>query len=234
MKQPYDSRTQLEYIVWHNDDRLESFIKHLIKTVKPDRWVETGTHMGWTSAWVAENYPGLPLYTIEVDKEFHSLSKQNLEKYPRVYPSFGNSPEFLRKLHPILNRGVSIFWLDAHWWPPVPLLEECKIITSLDRYICLIDDFSCWSPYFEGDIFWSRAPCNGPARYNDLSYLHEIMGKECYRPDYQSVKGNKGYALFTKGVDYIPPSYIMKKETMPVEEIYQLGIDLLRKNGQET
>lgn len=228
MKHSYDPRTQNARIVWHNDPTMEVFIRHLIETIKPDRWVETGTHMGWTSIWVAENYPNLPIYTIEVDPDYYVSSKENLAPYPQVALSFGSSQDFLRKLLPVLRKGLSIFWLDAHWWPPVPLRDECKVVASLDRYICLLDDFTCWGPDFSGDTFWSLPPCNGEARLNDLSYTADILGQKCYRPDYQSMPGYKGYGLFTKGVNYTPPPSL-KVETLPVSLIHERSIQSLRE-----
>lgn len=210
----FDRRTQLNHIIWHEDPNLEKFVRHLIDTVKPDRWIETGTHMGWTSAWVAENYPHLPVYTIEVDPEFYQKSKENLAQWPQVHVALGSSPDFLEAMRPMLSTGVSIFWLDAHWWPPVPLRRECKFVASLEKYVCLLDDFSCWDPDFSGDTFYGRAPNGGSAHLNDLYYVGPEMGYSCWRPNYKAQPGYKGYGLFLKGVEYSPPADIMKFETL--------------------
>jgi len=210
----YDPRTQLNYIIWHKDPNLERFIRHLIETVKPDRWVETGTHMGWTSVWIAENYPSLPIYTVEIDSEFFQKSSENLAQWPQVHVAHKSSPDFLEGLRPLLETGTTIFWLDAHWWPPVPLRRECKIVASLPKYVCLLDDFSCWDPDFSGDTFYGRAPGGGSAHLNDLYYVGPELGYSCWRPNYQPQPGYKGYGLFCKGVDYTPPADLMKFETL--------------------
>lgn len=210
----FDPRTQLNYTIWHNDPNLERFIRHIIETVKPDRWVETGTHMGWTSAWVATHYPDLPLYTVEVDPEFHRKSVENLAQWPQVHVAHGSSPEFLERLLPMLRTGTTIFWLDAHWWPPVPLRRECKIVASLDRYVALLDDFSCWDPDFSGDTFYGRAPSGGSAHLNDLYYVGPEMGYSCWRPSYQPQPGYKGVGLFLKDVEYTPPPELMRPDTI--------------------
>ncbi len=218
MKHPFDPRIQISSIVWHRDPNLENLVRHLIETVKPDRWIETGTHMGWTSLWLADNYPDLPIYTTEIDANYYEMSKGNLDPYPQVSLTPGKSIDFLTKLMPLLQKGTSVFWLDAHWWPPIPLRDECKkIVNSLDRYICLLDDFSCWDPDFSGDTY--------EGRLNDLSYVSDILGEKCYRPDYKAQEeGYKGYGLFMKNVEYTPPSEIMKLETLPVSEIHDRGV----------
>lgn len=216
----FDPRTQLNYIVWHNDQRMEEFIRHLIETIKPDRWVETGTHMGWTSMWIAANYPDLPLYTVEVDDEFYRKASENLARWPQVSVTHSSSPEFLTRLYPLLQKGLSIFWLDAHWWPPVPLRQECKIISTLDRYVCLLDDFSCWDPDWSGDTFYGRAPNHGSCHLNDLYYVGPELGYRCWRPSYDPQPGNKGYGLFLKGVEYTrytPPAHLMKMDSIETE-----------------
>lgn len=202
----YDPRIQTHRIVWHNDPNLEFFIRHIINNTKPDRFVETGTHMGWTSMWVGSNYPSLPISTVEVDDQYFHLSSENLSEYPQVSVTHGSSPDFLRSLLPLLRDGLPMFWLDAHWWPPVPLREECKIVASLDRYICILDDFYCSNPDFEGDTF-------DGSRQNRLDYVSDVLGPRCFRPAYPSQPGYKGYGLFAKGVDYTVPG-TMKEDVL--------------------
>lgn len=214
MKHPYDPKTQLSYIVWHEDDRIEESIRHIIELGKPDRFVETGSHMGWTCHWVAENYPNLPIYTVEVDVEFYNKARENLEPFSQVSVKHGTSPEFLQSLLPVLKNGLNLFWLDAHWYPPVPLKRECEVVSTLDKYICLIDDFSCWEPDFLGDTFFSIYPSSGDAYLNDLSYVTKEMGEVYWRPKWEQPKGGKGVGMFLKGVDYEPPIDFWEKETL--------------------
>lgn len=220
LKHPYDNRTQLNYTVWHDDPSFEAVVRHVIENVKPDRWVETGSHLGWSSAWVAENYPGLSVHTVEVDPVFYAKARDNLEPYPQVKTNFGSSPDFLRSIFSTLNEGVSVFWLDAHWWPPVPLRDECKIISSLNRYVCLIDDFASWKPDFGGDIFYSVAPNHGAAYLNDVAYVASELGGVYYRPIWEPKPGYKGVGLFMKNVDYVPPPELMRRET--IDEFFDM------------
>jgi hypothetical protein len=215
-KHMFDTRTQLSHIIWHGDPLLEAFIKRLIEEVKPDRWVETGSHMGWTSMWVAKNFPELPIWTVEVDSGFYGKARDNLEEFgPRVRIAHDSSTNFLYKVLPELKEGLSIFWLDAHWYPPVPLREECKIVSGLDRYVCLVDDFSCWEPDFSGDTFFTLPPpANGDGYLNDISYVSSELGETYWRPTWEQPRGGKGVGMFMKGVEYTPPSEYMKRETL--------------------
>lgn len=246
MKLPHMNDGQIPFTIWHNDDRLIRVVRHIIEVFKPDRWVETGTHMGWTSAWIAENYPHLPIYTVEVMPEYYRKSVENLAAYPNVYPSFGNSVDFMKKLQPIFNRGLSVFWLDAHWWPPVPLREECKVVASLDKYVCIIDDFGCWDPFFEGDVFMKEPVSNVHdvlmtskpkddgtiSLVNDLSFVADILGKKCLRPTYAWKAGMKGYGIFSKNEDReLFPLDILKAENLGVEEIRTRSDEYLKKEG---
>ena len=211
----FDTRTQLSHIIWHGDPMLEAFIKKLIEEVKPDRWVETGSHMGWTSMWVAKTFPGLPVYTVEIDKGFYDKARDNLEEFgDRVKVVHDSSTNFLYKLLPELKQGLSMFWLDAHWWPPVPLREECKIVAGLDKYVCLVDDFSCWKPDFNGDTFFTLPPSAGDAYLNDISYVCSELGESYWRPNWPAGKGYKGVGMFMKGVEYAPPAEFVKHETL--------------------
>jgi len=202
----FDPRINAHYTVWHEDPNLEALVNHIMETLKPDRFVETGTHMGWTCMYMAKRYPLLPILSVEIDKQYYDISVHNCKPYPNIKLFYMDSRYFLKTIHPILRSGLSLFWLDAHWWNPVPLRTECRIIASLDRYVVLIDDFASKNPDFGGDVF--------PDGENNLAYVADILGKRCYVPNYPSLPPyHKGYGLFVKGVDYQPPK-TMREETI--------------------
>ncbi|TAK10571.1 MAG: hypothetical protein EPO32_14660 [Anaerolineae bacterium] len=224
MKHRFDPRTQvgIEQALWHADPILERFVRTTIEQVKPARFVETGTHMGWTSLWVADNYPDLPVYTVETDKDFYERSGENLSGHRNVHRTLGDSRRFLRDLVPTMADGVTLLWLDAHWYPPVPLREECAIVKTLGQYVCLLDDFQCYAPDFNGDTFYSRfskdytktGPEGGGDAYkNDLSYVVSELGdRGHFRPNYTPKPGNNGVGCWVKGIDWTPPEWAMKAE----------------------
>jgi len=203
----FDPRINASYTVWHEDPNLEALVNHIMETLKPDRFVETGTHMGWTCMYMAKRYPSLPIRSVEIDGEYFSKSVHNCKPHPNVMVFHMSSPDFLNMIYfDVLKRGLTLFWLDAHWWTPVPLRAECRIIAALDKYVVLIDDFASKNPDFGGDVFSDGE--------NNLAYVADILGRRCYVPNYPSLPPyHKGYGLFLKGVDYKPP------ETMREEKI---------------
>lgn len=202
----YDPRIQTGYTVWHQDPYLTRLIIDLIEGMGVARFVETGTHMGWTCMWMATRFPKLPIFTVEIDEEYYNISVQNCKPFQNVSIFHNSSPDFLLALHAYFKAGLSLFWLDAHWWSPVPLKDECKVLSDLDRYIILIDDFASNNPRFKGDVF-----ADGE---NNLAYVADSLKvRTCYKPNYQSFPpDHKGYGLFIKGVDFICPEWLKEDE----------------------
>lgn len=123
---------------------------HLLELVnvilgKCDFFVETGTNVGSTLAYVARTYPGVLCLSCEPDAAACTHAKGNVAKYDNVRLFNETSREFLKRLlseQDILNGDV-FFWLDAHGhgfeWP---LREEVRVITDRwARAFLLIDDF---------------------------------------------------------------------------------------------
>jgi hypothetical protein len=228
----FDPRTQLHHIIWHKDTKLEAFVLDLINDVKPDRIVETGTHMGWSTMWFADNFPTTKIFTVEVDADFYKRSGENLAVYgDRVVRAHDSSPNFLAKIQPELQQGLTLFWLDAHWWPPVPLREECAEVAKLDKYVCLLDDFSVWEPDFSGDTFFTIAPSGGDGYLNDISYVSDKLGETYWRPNWEQGPGGKGVGLFMKGMEY-NPGPDMTKETL--DEFIEKRARSIEKRRSET
>lgn len=208
----YDPRTDGRPVIWHKDPNCENLVKHIMETLKPDRFVETGTHMGWTDMWMAQHYPSLPIYSVEIDDQYYSVAVHNCKPYPNIILYHMSSPDFLRLIYDELKKGLTLFSLDAHWWQYVPLRDECKVIVTLEKYVILVDDFACDNPRFGGDTFGGDA--SHPGIENNIEYLADILGKRHYRPNYEALPPyHKGYGLFIKGVDYAPPES-MREETI--------------------
>jgi len=184
--------------VWHADPKMETLVLDIVEKVAPARFVETGTNMGWTVHWMAKWFPNLWIHTVENDEEYYRLARENMEEVDsfRIQRTLGDSREFLRS-H-LLDDGLSFFWLDAHFWDDHPLEEECRIVSQLPRYVVLVDDFHCGED-FPGDP-------KSPAMVTSL-------GSKYWRPNYSYQHGYSGYALFLKGVDYVPPATMSKHES---------------------
>jgi hypothetical protein len=79
-----------------------------------------------------------------LDLIYHEYSKTRLRHLSEVYCSQGDSREFLRRLSSQANLTAkfAFFYLDAHWWDDLPLLEEIQIVHKhWKRFVVLVDDF---------------------------------------------------------------------------------------------
>ncbi|MDP4286112.1 MAG: hypothetical protein Q8891_17005 [Bacteroidota bacterium] len=113
---------------------------------KLNRFVETGTFHGDTSAWASQYFQFVD--TIELSEMLYFKTKRRFDNVHNINLIFGDSRMELKKI--IVNATEPIlFWLDAHWCSgesygeddQCPLLEELNIINSspFNNFI-LVDD----------------------------------------------------------------------------------------------
>jgi hypothetical protein len=131
--------------------RRELFLS-LIPACRPAAIVETGTHVGASTEFMAE-VSKLPVYSVEADARSFGFAKMRLRKHRKVQLFLGDSRIFLRNF--IASDGARylgrplLFYLDAHWGEDLPLSEELEIIfASFSQAIVIIDDFQV--PYDSG------------------------------------------------------------------------------------
>lgn len=212
MKHPFDPRINAghEQAVWHADKNLEAVVTQLIDWCRPDIFCETGTHMGWTSHYVASHWPHMRVETVECGAQYVQKARENLAEFSNVEVFHADSATWLAHQVDEYWRAkyLPLFWLDAHWWPPVPLRAECAAVATLPRYIAIIDDFECKNPDFPGDggeETFGFKMCN-------LEYVAEFLGPRCLRPNYPCPPGGKGYGIFVKGVEFGHP--LLKEDVL--------------------
>ena len=111
-----------------------------------DWFVETGTHVGTTLAYVARTHPHLNCLSCEPNDELRKIAEEATEDYDNVtiFPML--SQDFLKlfeKQYPDLPKRRVFFWLDAHGYGfRWPLLEEIKHVTRrFPSAYMFIDDF---------------------------------------------------------------------------------------------
>ncbi len=108
-----------------------------------DVFVETGTSLGETTVWAAENFG--QVVTVEIDPEMFARAGKRLAEYGNIDARLGDSRAILSEVLPGLNGLGPLIWLDAHACgeedKDSPLLEEIELINRFcpDAAV-LIDD----------------------------------------------------------------------------------------------
>lgn len=129
-----------------------ALIKQLRETFDVSTFVETGTHLGETSAWASNVFR--QVITVEGSEDYHREAKQRHADRTNIEFLLGDSRTRLAEILQRLNEPA-LFWLDAHWMgagslatadvfgrgSECPLLDEIALINAskLD-HIVLIDD----------------------------------------------------------------------------------------------
>ncbi|MGY4473588.1 hypothetical protein [Bradyrhizobium sp. USDA 3364] len=110
-------------------------------------FVETGTNLGHTTAFVAKHFA--KVHTIELSRSLHEDTKRKLSHIRNIDFIHGDSAEVLRDLCATIEEPA-VFYLDAHWSggvtahgdEEVPLYHELASIAR--RPFCdliIVDDY---------------------------------------------------------------------------------------------
>ncbi|MDQ7787553.1 MAG: glycosyltransferase [Thermodesulfovibrionales bacterium] len=128
---------------FHRDIYFQAFFDWIIRIFSPSHIVETGTFLGWTTEFIALNYPHTMIWTTDSNKQFHEISKVRLARYSNIKQILKSSDVFLSEWLPKLNQeDKCIFFLDAHWENYWPLPQEIQLISdSQCQAIIIVDDF---------------------------------------------------------------------------------------------
>lgn len=121
----------------------KAIVRAVVARVAPTVVVETGTHRGMTARYLAR-VTGLPVHTVEVDAPTYARARRRLRHVANVHAQLGDSRAFLRDLpHAgVPETATVLFYLDAHWWANLPLVDELQIIEQTWReWVAVVDDF---------------------------------------------------------------------------------------------
>lgn len=139
----------------------------LMKRVRFDEIVETGTFRGDTTAFMA-HLSGLPVFSSETSPRHFGYSRARFGLDSRVHVEFSDSRTFLRTHFATRDHAghAAFVYLDAHGGPDLPLFEETRILFALSsRVVVMIDDFQVPDdPSYAFDTY-------GPAATLNLEYL---------------------------------------------------------------
>jgi hypothetical protein len=139
----------------------------LMRAIRFDEIVETGTFRGDTAAFMALR-SGLPVFTSESSPRHYGYSRTRFVLDPKVRVAFSDSRAFLRAHFGKRDQAgkTAFVYLDAHWGLDLPLFEEIRILFALPSgIVVMIDDFQV--PDDPGYSFDSY----GPAATLNLEYL---------------------------------------------------------------
>jgi len=146
------------------------------------RWfVETGTALGDTAAWVADRGWFDKVITIEFMDNYYANAAIRFLDYKNVYPIHADSAVMLGTLIYNWGRGTpdTVFWLDAHYTHgsediiapsgETPIIQELKhVFYGNSDHVVLIDD--------------ARLFGNNPA-YPTLGEVSDIATASGYRTE---------------------------------------------------
>jgi len=115
----------------------------LVRAIRFDEIVETGTFRGDTTAFMASR-SGLSVFSSEASPRHFGYSQARFAFDRRVHVVHSDSRAFLRAHFgkPDHAARTAFVYLDAHWGPDLPLFEETRILFALSSTIVvMIDDF---------------------------------------------------------------------------------------------
>jgi len=136
--------TRFFQIGFHGDKYLISIVETIMESV--DVFIETGTNVGSTLAYVARTYKHIKCLSCEQQNKLFIKAIKNIKDFTNASVFNESSDDFFNRLKinykELLNNKI-LFWLDAHGYGfKWPLKNEIEFITNnLSSAYILIDDF---------------------------------------------------------------------------------------------
>jgi hypothetical protein len=160
----------------------------LVRDFAAEIFVETGTHLGDTVAFMKDHVG--QVHSIELGQDLFKNAQRRFADCPGVKLWQGDSGDIL----PVVLQSVAgrcVFWLDGHYSAGItargledtPVLRELTHIfsASIPPYLIVIDDARCF---------------NGTGGYPCLASLEAHV--EIHRPDFQIACGLDAICIFSR------------------------------------
>ncbi|MGH3245171.1 MAG: hypothetical protein ACRDOI_03030 [Trebonia sp.] len=132
-------------------------VDELIRGFGCDAIAETGCFAGDTTFYLARRYPGLPVYSCDIDPASAAFTARRLAGCPNTAVTCEDSPQMLTRI--AARHARPLAFLDAHWGADWPLMAELDIVTAAAG-IAVIHDFDIGHDRFSYDTY-AGVPC-GP------------------------------------------------------------------------
>lgn len=167
--------------------------EHLVGRFCPDALVETGTFLGFTTHYLADQ--GVPVYTVEHSPGYFHLSRASLRGLGNVRMILGDSAAALRALSRQRPFERPLLYLDAHWTERLPLAEELECIgQTWEEALVMIDDFRVpGQPGYGFDTY------GGTALELERFDLDGALAAFPSAPPEQETGGRRGTAYLARG-----------------------------------
>lgn len=165
-------------------------IRAYLKKYKLTQFIETGTHLGDTLAYIAQDQE-IQCHSIELSRRLHEQAVDRFKNWPNANVCFGDSGQVLPKLIQDIS-APTLFWLDGHYSGGVtakgrlntPISAELQAILSCSlagEHIILIDDIRCFDgtqdyPYLDQLLAAVRA--KGLHQYEVSADILRLTPKE--------------------------------------------------------
>lgn len=156
-----------------NDQRFrKELFTSIIAALDIDLIVETGTKWGNTTTFLAETCPETQIFSSELIRESFLIAQERSKHYENVKVVNIDSRKLLKQLsdNPENTESTTFFYLDAHWYDDLPLIEEIEIIANnWEQFVVMIDDFEV--PHDDGYGFDDY----GSGKCLNLQYLNSTI-----------------------------------------------------------
>ncbi|MFG3133477.1 hypothetical protein ACGFZU_38005 [Streptomyces tendae] len=120
----------------------------MVRAYQPDALVETGCYFGDTTSYLSRAYPGLPVWSCDIDPACAALTRQRTAAHANVSVLADDSPAVVQRAAARFERPL--FYLDAHGKAAWPLAQE---LAAIREGIVCIDDFDIGNPRFAFDHY---------------------------------------------------------------------------------
>jgi hypothetical protein len=122
--------------------------EELFIAYRPVAIIETGCFLGDTTTYLTDAYPGIPIFSCDIEAAFVQFTAARLRRQDRVTVRHCDSPRLVADVA-AAHLPVLCF-LDAHWNQRWPLVRELAAIRS---GIAVIHDFDIDHPRFSYDEY---------------------------------------------------------------------------------
>jgi hypothetical protein len=126
-------------------------VRSYLERFKIDQFVETGTYLGETLAYIATT--GVHCTSVELSPDLYGAACKRFNGYKNVKLVQGDSGQRLPEILKEINKPI-LFWLDGHYSSGVtsraesntPISTELNTILShpIKQHVILIDDARCF------------------------------------------------------------------------------------------